>query len=121
MCRGSVVGEVFRGGGLCCVGSDAAKHAQALKGDSPEARGAGLHFKKVAGRGEQAVALSEVAVVCIEPCVGEAVVVGERGRVEGVHLAGVDCASEGFDICRACPAVGVVVDEGCAADEGGSV
>ena len=106
---------------MCCVGSDAAKHAEALEGDFPEAGGAGLHFKKVAGRGEYAVALSEVAVLGIEPCVCESVVVGEGGRVESVHLAGVKCAGEGFDVCRACAAVGVVVDEGCAADEGGSV
>ena len=41
--------------------------------------------------------------------------------MESLHLAGVKCAGEGFDICRSCAAVGVVVDEGCAADEGGSV
>ena len=52
MCRGSAVGEVLLGGGLCCVGSDATKHADALEGDFPEAGRAGLHFKKVAGRGE---------------------------------------------------------------------
>ena len=38
-----------------------------------------------------------------------------------MHLAGIVCASEGFDVCRSCAAVGVVMDEGCAADEGGSV
>ena len=67
------------------------------------------------------MALSEVAIVGIEPCVGKTMVVGERGRVEGVYLAGVECSGEGFDICRACATVGLVVDEGCAADEGGSV
>ncbi len=41
--------------------------------------------------------------------------------MESVHLADIKCAGEGFNICRACAAVGVVVDEGCASDEGGSV
>ena len=124
MCHGSLVGEVFRNDWLYCVGSDATKYAEALEADSLEAGRAGLPFKEVRVRGEQAVALSEVVVWGFEPWVGELVVVMVKGGASGGRaLRGRRVLGrKKFDICRACATIGVVMDEGCpgcVADEGG--
>ncbi len=70
------------------------------------------------------MALSEVAVVGVEPCVGEAVVVVVKGGASGGGgraLGGRRVLGRMFRHLRACATVCVVVDEGCAAGEGGSV